>query len=106
MRHKDPLWEGMPILCSWIPSHTVRTNIAAKIAGVPERTLRHAAQKNIIAATKVGKRQWYFRIDDLLKFRARHALNHGGDAKIPLQMLQHLQGKLSGGLSPLHTGAS
>lgn len=105
MQYKNLLSLGMPILASGNPSHSVRTNVAARIVGIPQRTLRYAAQKQFVPATRLGKRCWFFRVDELLKFKARLALKRGGRPEIPLQMLQHLQGKFNRGLSPLHRGA-
>src|SRR5260221_7081599 len=104
MQSKSLLSLGMPILSSGDPSRSVRTNVAARIVGIPERTLRHAAQKQFVPATRLGKRRWSFRLDELLKFKARLALRRGVWPEIPLQMLQHLQGKFNSGLSPLHRG--
>src|ERR1044071_7063108 len=99
MQTKNSFLRGIPILSSWELSHLVRTNTAAKIVGIPDRTLRYAAQKLIIRAARKGKRCWYFRVDDLLKFKAHIALKRGGEPEIPLQVLQHLQGKSNGRLS-------
>ena len=105
MQSKDLLSLGIPILSSEDLSHAVRTNIAARIVRIPERTLRYAAQKRSIPAIRVGKRRWYFRVGDLLKFKARLALRRGGEPEIPLQVLLHLQGKSKGGLSLPEGGA-
>jgi hypothetical protein len=101
MQSEDFRAVRMPILSSWDPAHLVRTNTAYQITGIPERTLRYLAQKRILNATRIGKRSWYFRLEDLLRFSARRAFIRGGEPEIPLQMLQHLQGKSNGGLSPL-----
>jgi DNA-binding transcriptional MerR regulator len=95
---------GMPVLRSREPSHLVRTSVAARIVGIPVRTLRYAAQKQLIPAIRIGNRCWYFRVDELLKFKARRAFRRD-ELDIPLQLLEQLQGKLNRGLSPLARGA-
>lgn len=90
---------SLPIFSSREPGHLVRTSVAAKIVGIPDRSLRHLAQKEKIRATRIGKRCLFFRIDDLLRLMACLALERGGEPRIPLQVLQHLQGKSTGGLS-------
>lgn len=48
----------------------VRTNVAARLTGVPPRTLRYWASTKRVDARRFGRRQWLFRLGELLRFVA------------------------------------
>jgi hypothetical protein len=56
------------------PSRLVRTSVAARIARLPERTMRHYAQTRRIPAVRCGRRCWLFKVSDLLVFNVRRGV--------------------------------
>jgi len=56
------------------PFRSVRTSVAARIAGLPERTMRYYAQTGRIPAVRRGKRSWLFKVSDLLLFNVRRGV--------------------------------
>lgn len=72
----------------------VYTYAASRITRLSMRTLRHYAQKGIIAAIRRGQRCWMFKVTDLHEFNERRAARRGFRRveKNPLPALQCLQG--------------
>ena len=56
------------------PFRSVRTSVAARITGLPERTIRYYAQTGRIPAVRCGKRCWFFKVSDLLVFNVRRGV--------------------------------
>lgn len=109
MQSQDSRYRPIRCIGPENPTRLVRTNVAARITGLAARTIRHLAHHGVIPAIRKGKRCWYFKVADLLRFNARRAVAHGVDfgefKKNPLRVPVHAQGQTTGGLSPSSGGA-